>query len=83
MAAPSASIEPALPRALRQRCVIGRPRNILAKVRAGMQAEVKDAFWKLFDTEDLKTRPGPELVELVDHRITEMAARYAATYRRR
>ena len=74
------AIEQAFPRALRQRCVIHRARNILAKVPAGMQAEVKDAFWKLFDTEDLKTRPGPELVELVDHRITEMAARYAATY---
>ena len=45
-----------------------------------MQAEIKDAYWKLFDTEDLKTQPGPRLVELVDHRITEMAGRYAATY---
>ena len=45
-----------------------------------MQAEVKDAYWAVFDTEELKTQPGPELVELVDHRITEMAARYAATY---
>ena len=40
-----------------------------------MQAEVKDAYWALFDTEDLKTKPGPKLVELVDHRITEMAGR--------
>ena len=45
-----------------------------------MQAEVKDAYWQLFDTEDLKTQPGPKLVELVDHRITEMADRYSATY---
>jgi putative transposase len=48
-----------------------------------MQAEIKDAYWALFDTEDLTTTPGPklvELVELVDHRITEMADRYAATY---
>jgi putative transposase len=45
-----------------------------------MQAEVKDAFWKLFDTEDLKTKPGPDLVELIDHRITEMAGKYAPTY---
>src|SRR5438067_6948836 len=45
-----------------------------------MQAEVKDAYWALFDTEDLKTTPGPKLVELVGHRITEMAARYSATY---
>jgi len=74
------AIEQAFPKALRQRCIIHRARNILAKVPAGMQAEVKDAFWKLFDTEDLKTKPGPDLVELIDHRITEMAGKYRATY---
>ena len=52
----------------------------MAKVPAGMQAEIKDAYWQLFDTEELKTQPGPRLVELIDHRITEMAGRYAATY---
>jgi putative transposase len=75
-----AAIEQAFPKALRQRCLIHRARNVLAKVPTGMQAEVKDAYWKLFDTEDLKTRPGPKLVEPVDHRVTEMAGRYAATY---
>jgi len=75
-----AAIEQAFPKALRQRCLVHRARNILAKVPAGMQAEVKDAYWALFDTEELNTKPGPRLVELVDHRITEMAARYGATY---
>jgi len=74
------AIEQAFPKALRQRCIIHRARNILAKVPAGMQAEVKDAFWKLFDTEDLTAKPGPDLVELIDHRITEMAGKYRATY---
>ena len=74
------AIEQAFPKALRQRCLIHRARNVLAKVPAGMQAEVKDAFWALFDTGDLTTQPGPRLVELIDHRITEMAARYSATY---
>jgi putative transposase len=45
-----------------------------------MQAEIKDAYWKLFGTQDLKTKPGPRLVELVGHRIIEMADRYSATY---
>ena len=45
-----------------------------------MQAEVKDAYWALFDTGDLKTQPGPRLVELVGHRITEMAGRYSPAY---
>ena len=75
-----AAIEQAYPQALRQRCLIHRARNILAKIPAGMQAEVKDAYWKTFDTGELKTPPGPRLVELVDARISEMAARYAPTY---
>jgi putative transposase len=54
--------------------------NSLAKVPAGMQAEVKDAYWQIFDTEDLKTPPGRKLTELIDARISEMAARYSAAY---
>jgi putative transposase len=75
-----AAIEQAFPQALRQRCLIHRARNVLAKVPAGMQAEIKDAYWALFDTEDMTTQPGPRLVELVDHRVTDMADRYSATY---
>src|SRR5512135_2736834 len=75
-----AAIEQVFPKALRQRCLVHRCRNVLAKVPAGMQAEVKDAYWKLFDTEGLKTTPGPRLVELIDARIAEMAAKYSATY---
>ncbi len=41
------AIEQAYPRALRQRCLVHRARNILAKIPAGMQAEVKDAYWKI------------------------------------
>ena len=54
-----AAIEQAYPKALRQRCLIHRARNVLAKIPAGMQAEVKDAYWKIFDTEDLKTAARP------------------------
>jgi putative transposase len=74
------AIEQAYPRALRQRCLVHRARNILAKIPAGMQAEVKDAYWAIFDTEDLKTPPGPRLAEIIDHRIDEFAARYQALY---
>jgi putative transposase len=75
-----AAIEQAYPKALRQRCLVHRARNILAKVPAGMQAEVKDAYWKVFDTAELKTPPGPELVEIIGARITEMAAKYGPAY---
>jgi putative transposase len=74
------AIEQAYPKALRQRCLIHRCRNVLAKVPAGMQAEVKDAYWKIFGTEDLQTPPGPRLVEIIDARISEMTARYSAAY---
>jgi transposase-like protein len=74
------AIEQVYPKALRQRCLVHRARNVLAKVPAGMQAEVKDAYWKIFDTSELATGPGPELVEIIDARIRAMAAKYAATY---
>ncbi len=75
-----AAIEQAYPQALRQRCLIHRARNVLAKTPAGMQAEVKDAYWKLFDTDGLKTPPGPRLAEIIDARIGEMAAKYGPAY---
>jgi putative transposase len=74
------AIEQIYPKALRQRCLVHRGRNILAKVPAGMQAEVKDAYWKIFDTTGLTTGPGPALAEIIDARITEMAAKYGPTY---
>src|SRR5262249_60266926 len=47
------AIEQVFPQALRQRCLIHRARNIVAKGPAGMQAEVKDADWKIVYTDDL------------------------------
>ena len=74
------AIEQVYPKALRQRCLVHRARNVLAKIPAGMQAEIKDAYWKLFDTGDLTTGPGPRLVEIIGARIDEFAAKYRATY---
>lgn len=59
---------------------VHRARNILSKIPAGMQAEVKDAYWAVFDTSELKTPPGPKLVEIIDNRISAMAARYRTAY---
>ena len=75
-----AAIEQVLPAALRQRCLIHRVRNVLAKIPTGMQAEIRDGYWACFDTDELKTEPGPRLVELVDARLTAFADRYGATY---
>ncbi len=45
-----------------------------------MHAEVKDAYWKIFDTEDLTPPVGPELVAIIDARIDAFAAKYQALY---
>jgi putative transposase len=75
-----AAIEQVFPHALRQRCLIHRVRNVLAKIPAGMQAEIRDGYWACFDTDELHTEPGPPLVESVDARLTAFADRYAAIY---
>jgi transposase-like protein len=75
-----AAAEQTFPKALRQRCLIHRLRNLLAKIPAGVQAEIRDTYWAIFDVEDLKTAPGPGLAELVDHRLTAFIDRYRATY---
>ena len=47
-------------------------RNVLAKVPAAAQNEIRDAYWAIFDTEDLTAAgpgPGQELVTAVQARI--------------
>ena len=74
------AVEQAYPKALRQRCPVHRLRNILAKIPTGMQEEIKDGYWRLFDTDQVSTPPGPKLVELIDTRIGAFADRYAGLY---
>jgi putative transposase len=77
------AVESSLPRSLRQRCLIHRCRNYLAKVPAQAQQELRDAYWAIFDTDDLHTAglaPGPELVAAVQHRIDVVADTYARAY---
>lgn len=72
--------ETVLARSLRQRCIIHRARNVLAKVPTDAQDEVRGAYWDLFDTEGLDLAPGPELVAIVQARIDRFAERYARLY---
>lgn len=74
------AVETSFPRSLRQRCVIHRARNLLAKVPAHAQDEAKAAYWTIFDTEDLDTPPGPDLVALVQARIDAFAEHYGRLY---
>src|SRR5664279_1616502 len=78
-----AAVETALPRSLRQRCLIHRCRNYLAKLPAEVQTEMRDAYWAIFDTDELITTgmtPGPELVAAVQRRIDAFAEQYARAY---
>jgi putative transposase len=69
-------------RSLRQRCVIHKARNVLSKVSAGDQAEVKAAYWDIFDTSSLGSdvEPGQELVAWVQRRIDTFADAWSGRY---
>ncbi|MQA82205.1 MAG: IS256 family transposase [Streptosporangiales bacterium] len=75
--------ESSLPRSLRQRCLIHRCRNYLAKVPAEAQDELRDAYWAIFDTDDLLAagmQPGPELVAAVQRRIDASAEQHGRAF---
>ena len=75
--------ESSLPRSLRQRCLIHRCRNYLAKVPAEAQLEMRDAYWAIFDTDELiaaEMTPGHDLVAAVQARIDALADKYVAVF---
>jgi transposase-like protein len=73
------AVERKLPRSLRQRCLIHRARNFLAKIPTEVQAELKAAYWQIFDpVEDVE--PGQRAVAVVQARIDAFAARDGRDY---
>jgi putative transposase len=67
----------AFPASLRQRCLVHRARNVLAKVSAHDQPQVKADFWAVFDVGDVQ--PGDQAVAVA----RQQAAAFAATWQRR
>jgi putative transposase len=67
----------AFPASLRQRCLVHRARNTLAKVSAHDQPQVKADFWAIFDVADAE--PGDQAVAVA----RQQAAAFAATWQRR
>jgi transposase-like protein len=68
---------------LRQKCLIHRCRNVLAKVPAAAQDEIRDAYWAIFDTDALTAAgagPGHKLVTAVQARIDTFAQTYGTLY---
>ena len=75
--------ESVLARSLRQKCLIHRCRNVLAKVPATAQDEIRAAYWAIFDAEDLVAagiEPGQKLVTAVQARIDAFAQTYGTLY---
>jgi putative transposase len=68
----------AFPASLRQRCLVHRARNVLAKVSTHDQAEVKADFWAIFDVGDAE--PGDQAVAAAHHQAAEFAARWNSRY---
>jgi putative transposase len=63
---------------LRQRCLVHRARNVIAKVSAHDQAEVKADFWAIFDVGDAE--PGDAAVAVANRQAAEFAAKWKAHY---
>ena len=73
------AVERTMGAALRQRCLIHRARNVLAKVPKNAQGQVKADYWEIFDVpEDVE--PGPDAVAHVQARIDAFAARWQDSY---
>ena len=63
---------------LRQRCLVHRARNLLAKVPNHAQDEVKAAFWQIFD--DITADPGDAAVAEARRRAQAFARRWRDRY---
>jgi putative transposase len=68
----------AFPNSLRQRCLIHRARNVIAKVSAHDQDEVKADFWAIFDVGDAE--PGDAAIAVSNRQAAEFAAKWKARY---
>lgn len=73
------AVETTMRAALRQRCLIHRCRNLVAKVPKNAQAQVKADYWEIFNVPD-DVEPGQDAEALVQKRIDAFAARWRVSY---
>ena len=73
------AVETTMGAALRQRCLIHRCRNLVAKVAKNAQEQVKADYWEIFNVPD-DVEPGLDAEALVQKRIDSFAARWRASY---
>jgi transposase-like protein len=72
-------VEQTMSAALRQRCLIHRARNVLAKVPKNAQVEVKADYWAIFDVPE-GVEPGLDAVAHVQKKIDEFTRRWRDSY---
>lgn len=63
---------------LRQRCLIHRARNVLAKIPTDHQPTIKGEFWACFD--DIDADPGQAAVDEAQRRIDAFADRHGTAF---
>jgi putative transposase len=68
----------AFPASLRQRCLVHRARNVLAKVSAHDHDEVRADFWAVFDVGEVE--PGDEAVAVARRQAAAFAATWEGRY---
>jgi len=73
-----AAVEVVLSGALRQRCLIHRARNLLAKVPRHAQGKVKAEYWAIFD--DIEASPGDRAVAEATKRAKAFSAKWGKLY---
>ena len=73
------ALERTMGAALRQRCLVHRARNVLAKVPKNAQAQVKADYWAIFDVPDT-IEPGLDAVGYVQKRIDSFEKRWRDSY---
>jgi len=73
------AVEQTMPAALRQRCLIHRARNLVAKIPKNAQAEVKADYWAIFEVPE-HIEPGLEAVAYVQANIDAFATRWRDAY---
>ena len=72
------AIEQVFPHSLRQRCLVHRARNVIAKVSEGDQAEIKADFWALFDS--VEAEPGDAAVTEACAHVSAFADKWRQSY---
>lgn len=73
-----AGVELVFPTSARQRCLIHRARNLLARVPKHAQAQLKAEFWAIWA--DIDVEPGDQAVAVATRRAKAFAAKWSKLY---